>query len=190
MTIQAPLHLQRRCLIRNRHLIDLSMTRRTTHTLVYMNAVIEIGEVRQVVHSNPFDRLASAKALANRLQIRAVRPNLFVTAHAGGGCRQPGGRSRFDRSVAVATVNAIVADVMLVTKLDWLLALNPLSRVPRGAVQLSRDPQQRNENKNGAIDRQLCQRVSAVMKNLRHRENLSVLRYCLQISVQPDNCKT
>jgi hypothetical protein len=24
-----------------------------------------------------------------------------------------------------------------------------------------------------------------VMKNLRHRKNLSVLRYCLQISVQP-----
>jgi len=92
--------------------------------------------------------------------------------------------------VAVAAVNAIVANVMLVAKLDRLLALNPLARVPGRAIQLSCNPQQRDENKNGAIDRQLRQRISAVMKNLRHRENLSVLRYCLQISVQPDNCKT
>ena len=164
--------------------MPLTMTGRTTYALVHMNAVIEVSEVRQVVHSNPFDRLACAKALTNRLQIRAVSPNLFVTVHAGVGCRQTGRGSRFDRCVAVAAVDAIVADVMLVTKLDRLLALNPLSRVPGRAVQLGSDPQQRDENKNSAIDRQLCQRVGAVMKNLRHRENLSVLGYCLQIGVQ------
>jgi hypothetical protein len=86
--------------------------------------------------------------------------------------------------VAITAVNAIVTDVVLMTKLDRLLTLNPLSSVPRRSIQLSRDPQQRHHNKDGAIDRKLCERVRAVMKNLRHRENLSVLRYYLQIGVQ------
>src|SRR6266550_3425581 len=157
------------------------MTGRTTHAFVYMNAVIEISKVRQVVHSNPLDWLARAKAFANRLQIGAVRPNLFVTVHAGGSGRQTRGGSRFHGCMTVAAIDAVVADVMLMTELNWLLTLDPLARVPGRAIKLSRDPQQRDQNKHGAIDRQLRQRVGAVMKNLRHRENLSVLRYCLQI---------
>src|SRR6266446_9051749 len=151
------------------------MTGRTTHAFVHMNAVIEISKVRQVVHSKPFNWLARAEALANRLQIRAVRPNLFVTVHAGGGSRQARRGSRFHGCVTVAAIDAVVADVMFVTELDRLLALNPLAGVPGRAIKLSRDPQQRDENKHGAIDRQPRERVGAVMKNLRHRENLSVL---------------
>ena len=116
------------------------MTGRTAHALIYMNAVIEISKVGQVVDSDPFDWLARAKALANRLEIRAVRPNLFMTIHASCGGRQTGGRCRFNGCVAIAAIDAIVADVVLVTKLDRLLALNPLAGVPRRSVQLSRDP--------------------------------------------------
>ena len=155
------------------------MTGRTANAFVHMNAVIEVSVVRQVVHSDPFDWFAGAKTLTNRFQIRAVGPNLFMTVHAGGGGGQTGGRRGFNRGVAVAAIDAVVADMMLMTKLDRLLALNPLAGVPGRAIQLSRDPQQRNQNKNRTIDGQLCQRVCAVMKNLRHRENLSVLRLLL-----------
>ncbi len=189
MTAQTPLHLQCRSLIGNRHLIDLAMTGRTTYAFVHMNAVIEISKVRQVVHSNPLDWFASTKALADWLQVRAVRPNLLMTVHAGGSSRKACRGSRFHGCVTVAAIDAVVADVMFVTKLDRLLTLNPLAGVPGRAIKLSRDPQQRDENKHGAIDRQLRERVGAVMKNLRHRENLSVLHYYLQISAQRDNSK-
>src|SRR5262249_47920445 len=55
MTFEAPLHLQRRYLIRQRHQVDSSVTGRATYAFVDVNAVIEIDEVRQIVHSSPVD---------------------------------------------------------------------------------------------------------------------------------------
>ena len=82
MTIQTPFHLQRRCLIRDGHLIYAAVAGGTAHAFVHMNAVIEICVVGKVVHSNPFDRFARAKAGTNRLEIRAVCPDLFMAVHA------------------------------------------------------------------------------------------------------------
>jgi hypothetical protein len=53
----------------------------TANALLYVNAVIEIGVVREIVHANPLEWLAGAKTLAHWLQIRTFRPNLFVTTH-------------------------------------------------------------------------------------------------------------
>ena len=83
MTSQAPLHLERRRLIGNRHLIDAPMARRTAHPFIYMNAVIEISVIRKVVHSDPLDWFAGTKTGANRLEIRAIRPDLLMAVHAG-----------------------------------------------------------------------------------------------------------
>jgi hypothetical protein len=173
MAAKTPLHLQRRGLISDRHLIHPAMTRRTAHTLVHMNAVIEISVVRKVVHSDPFDRFAAAKAGTNRLEIRALRPNLFMTIHAGVGWRHPSRGSNFHRRMAVAAINAIVAHVVLMTKLDGLLAFNPLPRVPGGTIQLRGHPQRCDKDKNGAINRQLREGVRAVMKNLWHRRSFA-----------------
>ena len=71
MTLEAPLHIQRRDLIGQRHKIDAAVTGRTADAFVHVNAVVEINEVRQVVHSSPPDWLACAPALANRLEIWA-----------------------------------------------------------------------------------------------------------------------
>ena len=87
MTTQTPFHLQRRSLVSNRHLIDATVARRTTDAFVHMNAVIEICVVRKVVNSDPLDWFAGAEALANFIEIRAVRPNLLMAIHAGRGCR-------------------------------------------------------------------------------------------------------
>ena len=70
--------------------------------------------------------------------------------------------------MTVAAIDAIVADVMFMTELDWLLFFDPLAGVPRRTIQLNGDPQQRNTNENGAIDRNLRQRVSTVMEDLGH----------------------
>ena len=76
MTLDAPLHLKRRRLISQRHQVNSSVTRRTADTLVYVNAVIEIDEVREIVDPRPPDRFSGSPAFAYRFQIGAVRPNL------------------------------------------------------------------------------------------------------------------
>jgi len=68
--------------------------------------------------------------------------------------------------VTVTAIDAVVADVMFMTELNWLLPLNPLASVPRRSVQLNSNPQQSNDYENSAINRDLCQRVSAVMEDL------------------------
>ena len=82
MTFQTPLHLQRRCLVHDGLVINPAVTGGTANALLYVNAVIEIGVVRQIVHANPLEWLTSAETRAHRLQIRTFGPNLLVTIHA------------------------------------------------------------------------------------------------------------
>jgi hypothetical protein len=70
--------------------------------------------------------------------------------------------------VAVTTIDPVVADVMFMTELYWLLSFDPLAGIPRGTIQLDGDPQQRDSNKNSAIDRDFRQRVRTVMEDLGH----------------------
>jgi hypothetical protein len=46
--------------------------------------------------------------------------------------------------VTVAAVDAIVTDVVFVTELDRLLSFDPLTGIPRGAVEFNSNPQQSN----------------------------------------------
>jgi hypothetical protein len=70
--------------------------------------------------------------------------------------------------VTVTAVDAVVADVMFMTELNRLLPLDPLTGVPGRTVQLNSYPQQSNNYEESAINRNLCQRVSAVMEDLWH----------------------
>src|ERR1700681_1091818 len=58
---------------------------------------------------------------------------------------------------------------MLMTKLDWLLSLDPLARIPSGSRNLCRNPKGREQNEDGAINRGPRQIVRAVTENLWHR---------------------
>ncbi len=87
-----------------------------------MNAVIEIDEIRQVVHAAPSDRLSSAPALAYGLQIGAVRPNLRVAVHTRFSWRDSGIRQFLDCGMTVATINRLVSGVMFVAELYGLFA--------------------------------------------------------------------
>ena len=81
MTLEAPLHLKRRRLISQRHQVDSPVTSGASYALVYVNAVIEINEVGQIVNARPLDGVTCAPALSYWFQIRAVRPNLRVAIH-------------------------------------------------------------------------------------------------------------
>ena len=115
----------------------------TADALVYMNTMIEIGIVGEIVDPNPFNWLAGAKAGTNRLQVRAIGPYLLVAVHAGL-CRGHACRRRsFYRCMAVAAVDAVVSSMVFVAELNRLLTLDPLACIPGGAVQLGSCPERR-----------------------------------------------
>ena len=70
--------------------------------------------------------------------------------------------------MTIPAVDAVVSNVMFVTELYGLLALDPLSGIPGRAVELSSHPERSYQDKQSAIDRNFCERVCAVMEDLRH----------------------
>ena len=117
MTIEAPLHVHGIDGKGQRHLIDASVAARTANSLMNVNAVIEVSELRQVVHAGPFQWLATAKAGAHRGQHRAVSPNLRMTIHADLRGRHARKRRSFNCRVTVTAIQAEAADVMFVA--EW-----------------------------------------------------------------------
>ena len=103
--------------------------------------MIEIGEVRQIVHAYPFKRLAGLEACAHRLEIRTVGPNLLVAIHADRSRRHSGRRRCLDTRMAITAIDAVIADVMFVTELNWLLALDVSTRIPTRAGDFRCYPQ-------------------------------------------------
>ena len=116
MAVQAPLHLQRRGVVHQRHPVHRPMTGIAAHTFVDMNAVIEIGKVGQIVHPGPNQRLTTAIAFPDWFQQWRIRPNLSVTVHAGLGRRDPGKAGSFNRSMTVEAINSLAGNVVLVTE--------------------------------------------------------------------------
>src|SRR5439155_26827240 len=97
--------------------------------------------VWQVVHANPFQRLAVFKAVAHRLEIRAVGPNLLVAIHTDCGRRHPGRCRCLHTRMAITAIDAVIANMMLMTELNWLLALDVSARVPARARDFRRYPE-------------------------------------------------
>jgi len=46
------------------------------HSLIHVDAVVEIHEVGQLVDARPFERTPGAKTFADRLEVRCVGPDL------------------------------------------------------------------------------------------------------------------
>jgi hypothetical protein len=70
--------------------------------------------------------------------------------------------------VAIAAIDTVIADMMLVAELDWLLALDPLAGVPSRPGYLRRDPEAGEKDKDGAVNRGPRQIVRAMTENLWH----------------------
>ena len=97
-----------------------------------------------------------------------------MAVHARRGRRQARGRRRFDGSVTVAAIDAVVTDVMFMTELNGLLTFDPLAGVPGGTIQLDSDPKQSDDYEYSAINRDFRQRVRAVMEDLWHLRVIDV----------------
>ncbi len=145
------------------------------NTFVYVDRMIEIDVVGQIMHANPFDGFSRSKAGPQGLQIRTVSPYLLVTVHAGFRGGNAGKRRCLDRCVTVAAIDAVIAHVVLMTELQRLLTFYPLACVPGRTIDLGGDVERGKKNKNSAKNTELGQCIGAVMKNLWHSELLGEL---------------
>ena len=171
MALNAPFHLQRGNLRDEWHLIDAAMARRAADALRDMDRVIEINVVRQVVDAVPVNRDARLPAIAHRRKVGRRREQLRVAVHAGLDRGHSSGRTAFDGRVAIAAVDAIIADVMLVAELNRLrldgIRLIPIRRA-RQAEKNIIDSERRKRA--GPDDRSPRNRVRTLIKNLPHQE--------------------
>src|SRR5262249_58267511 len=120
VTLETPFHEQRVLAPHDRHLIDLSVTRRATDSFGHVNAVIEVHEVGEVVHSRPAQWGVRAKACPNGLERGTRGSDLRMTAHAGVRRREPCEGGGLDRRVAVAAVDTDSRHMVLVAERNWL----------------------------------------------------------------------
>src|SRR2546423_12831500 len=82
MAIQTPFHVQRVHPPGDRHLIDASVTSRAANSFGYVNAVIEINVIGQVVDAVPFQRRICGKTLPDGRENWRVVEDLRMTRHA------------------------------------------------------------------------------------------------------------
>ena len=168
MALQTPLHLKSVLLVDGRHLVDLAMASRTTDSLRYVNAVIEIGEFRKVMDTLPLDRRIVTKACTYRFEIRAVRPDLAVAVHARLRRRHSRRGRRLNSGVTISAVDAVITDVVFVTELHRLLLFQVSAREIRRAGDLRINIKRRsrkNDAKDHAYPRDV---ICTLVKKLRH----------------------
>ena len=144
------------------------MARRAAHTLVNVNAVVEIDEVGQAVDFHPLNRLICAETLANWFEIRRIGIQHGMAIHAGFRRRDTRNGGSLDRGMTVPAVEPIVAHVVLVAELHRLLARNVLVR----RIGRTRQPQNAHEpqsdQKNSREQTESGDKICAAMKNLGH----------------------
>ena len=128
MTIEAPLHIQRRGLEYQGHLIDRAMTRGATDALIDVDAVIEIDVIGEPVNLDPLDRLIGAVTLADWFEVRGIVEQYRVAIHAGFSRRNAGVGGGFHAVMTITTINAVVAHVVFVAELHGLHARDTLVR--------------------------------------------------------------
>lgn len=149
---EAPLHGEAARLAHERHPVHAAMASRARDAAMNMNAVIEIDEVRQVVHTRPPQGLPRASTPAHRLEHVGLTPELRMTGHARLRRRHPSERRRLDGRVAVATIDAETPYVMFMAERNRLLHESILLRAPRRARQSDRPRNSDEAQRHAAID--------------------------------------
>jgi hypothetical protein len=96
VAVETPFHLQRLGLEHQRHAVDAAVAGFAADAVADVNTVIEVDEVRQIVHPDPVQRPIIAEAGAHRFEVWALIPDLRVTVDAGLGRRNAGRRRHLD----------------------------------------------------------------------------------------------
>src|SRR6266849_1757636 len=133
-----------------------------------MNAVIEIGEIRQTVNFDPLNGFIAAIALANGLEVGRIIEKHRMAVHAGLRGRNAGNSGSFHAGMTVAAVDAVVADVMLVAELHRLLTGNVLPRHVGRARHREHGYKRHSDQKERRKHTETRDEIRAAMKNLGH----------------------
>ena len=116
MAFETPLHVKRLRFPSDRHLVNSTVTSRAADAFGDVDAVIEIGEVGQIVDTIPFQGRIGCQAGTYGPEQRRFHPQLRVTSHARLGRGNSGERGRFNGSVTIAAINSQPGNVVLVTE--------------------------------------------------------------------------
>jgi|ERR1700676_311274 len=173
VTVQAPFHLQGSVVIHQRHAIYRSMTGVAAHSLIDMNAVIEVNEVWKIVNAGPNQRFPGSITFAYGLKHRRPGPNLRMTIHAGPGGRDASKIRGLNRSVAIAAVDAGTSNMVLMAKRHGLRPRDLLVSHVRRTLQLEGGPEQSADQEHSSYDRGFGKCVGTAMKNLHRSERSS-----------------
>ena len=168
VAVETPLHLERVLLPGERHSIHSAVARLTSDALINVNAVIEINEIRQIVHPGPPDRIPRTEAGPYRLERRTRVPDLRMAIHASLGRRNVGEPRGLDRGVTIPAVDSEAADMVSMAERHRLFARLRGAGFPCGSIDLHKSPRQKSQDEDGAENRDSRKRVRAVMKDLGH----------------------
>jgi len=174
MAVNAPLHLQGRMVVHQGHAVHRTMTGVATHSLINMNAVIEVDKIGKIIDAVPDERLATPEALPHRLEYRRIRPDLRMAVHAGLGRRNAGKTRGFDRGVAIAAINADGSHVVLMAERHRLRTDHAgIGHIGR-SLQLDARPKHECGCKDPRVNRGPRNYICATVENL-HRSEFVVV---------------
>lgn len=120
MTVETELHRERPLLVYERHAFDVAVTARASDAGRDVHGMIEVHEVRHVVHSVPANGFSAEVARAHGRELWAVRPDLRMTTHADLGARHTSVRRAFGFAVAIEADDTVVLYVMTMIELYGL----------------------------------------------------------------------
>ena len=168
MAIEAPIHVQRRVLVHQRHLIHRPVTRGASNPFVYVNAVIEIDEIGQPVHLHPGNRFIGAVTATHGFQIIDIAKQDGMAIHAGLCWRDSRVSRGFHAGMTVTTIDAVIAGMVFVAELNGLdtryALVGDIGRPRHYQNSRQRQPSQNNRSE----QTKTCQKIRTSMKNLGH----------------------
>jgi hypothetical protein len=173
MTFEAPLHVHVRVLPRQRHEIHASMTRFASNAFVYMDTVIKVDEVGEIVHPIPSNRLILTQAGAYWFQHVAGCPDLLVTIHACCRWRDAGERTNLNRRMAIPAIDTDSPDMMLMAERNRLVLRNPFAGGIRRVNQRGPSPSHCPHHEYATENRQTRNGIRRSLEYLGHRSNIS-----------------
>lgn len=168
VAIEAPLHIQRRGLEHQRHLVDGTVARRAANAFVDVYAVVEVNVISKTMDAYPSNRGIRAIAITDRFEVADVIEKHGVAIHTGLGRRDAGESGSFDTVMTVAAINAVIADVVFVTELQRLVSgdafIGDVRRSRHKQNRRQRDVRQNHQCEHRKSRNQIC----AAVKDLGH----------------------
>jgi len=139
MAIEAPAHAEGLRLDRQPHLFNLLYIVRVTvvapDTLVDMDAVVEVNEIRQIIQSRPLHRFARLPAFQYRRKHRLISQYLRVTRHTRLGRRNAREIAGLNRGMTITTIDAVSRNMAGMAERNGLLFRNIDIRHNRRIIQ-------------------------------------------------------